>query len=189
MLVSVAMSMQASTKQDPVTSGEAQENTQSNLCVESVVWQEELEEAGETSPNTQENEILIASRDWDDYDEEILMQISMAEAESEGVEGKALVMLVVLNRVWSEEFPDSVEAVVFQNNQFSTVQPGGRYWTTTPDEECMEALELVRTGWDESQGALFFEATSNTETWHKNNLQYLFQFGNHIFYTTKEAGS
>ena len=42
-------------------------------------------------------ESMIKSRDWDSDDSERLMKIAMAEAESEGVEGKALVMLVVLN--------------------------------------------------------------------------------------------
>ena len=51
---------------------------------------------------------MIGSRDWGAEDSEILLKIAMAEAEGESVEGKALVMLVVLNRVWSEDFPGSL---------------------------------------------------------------------------------
>ena len=50
---------------------------------------------------------LSGSMDWDAEDAYMLAKIAMAEAESEDTEGKALVILVVLNRVWSEEFPDS----------------------------------------------------------------------------------
>ena len=50
-------------------------------------------------------------RSKEDY---LLAQIAMAEAEGEDTEGKALVMLVVLNRVEADEFPDSVENVIYQ---------------------------------------------------------------------------
>lgn len=110
-----------------------------------------------------------------------LLQIAMAEAEGESTEGKALVMLVVLNRVKSADFPDSVEAVIFQTNQFQVTEPGGRYWTTTPDRDCYEALAMVEDGWDESAGALYFESVVG-ECWHSRNLEYLFTVGNHDFY-------
>lgn len=128
---------------------------------------------------------MIQSYDWDGEDAEMLMKIAMAEAEGESVEGKALVMLVVLNRVWSGQFPDSIEAVIFQHYgnvwQFSPVVEGGRYWTTEPNEECAEALALVESGWDESQGAFYFESTGK-DGWHSRNLEFLFEYGGHKFY-------
>ena len=124
---------------------------------------------------------MIHIYDWDGEDERMLAKIAMAEAEGESVEGKALVILVVLNRVWSDEFPDSIEEVIFQKNQFSPVAEGGRYWTTEPDAGCYEALELVMGGWDESQGAFYFESTGR-DGWHSQNLEFLFEFGGHKFY-------
>lgn len=124
---------------------------------------------------------LIASRDWDSEDADILLKLAMAEAESESVEGKALVMLVVLNRVWSDGFPETVEAVVFQPHQFSPVKEGGRYYTTEPDAGCYEALRMIEQGWDESEGALYFESCEGN-SWHSDNLEYLYQVGNHKFY-------
>lgn len=124
---------------------------------------------------------MIMSRDWGSDDGERLLKIAMAEAEGESVEGKALVMLVVLNRVWSSDFPETIEEVIFQPTQFSTVEEGGRYYTTEPNEECYEALELVMSGWDESCGALYFESCAGS-SWHSENLEYLFQVGGHRFY-------
>lgn len=128
---------------------------------------------------------MIHSYDWDGEDERMLAKIAMAEAEGESVEGKALVILVVLNRAWSDEFPDSIEEVIFQHYgnvwQFSPMAEGGRYWTTEPDAGCYEALELVMGGWDESQGALYFESTGK-DGWHSRNLEFLFEFGGHRFY-------
>lgn len=135
----------------------------------------ESSEEPEPAPN------LAASRDWDSDDNYRLMKIAMAEAEGESVEGKALVMLVVLNRVWSDQFPNTIEEVIFQKNQFSPVKEGGRWYTTEPNEECAEALELVMNGWDESEGALYFESCK-ADSWHSKHLEFLFQYGNHKFY-------
>lgn len=130
------------------------------------------------------------SMDWDADENYLLAKIAMAEAEGEGVEGKAMVIMVVLNRVWAEGFPDSIEDVIFDHNeqkgiyQFSPVAPGGRWWTTEPDEECYEALRIIMVDrWDESEGALYFEAIYNGEsTWHSKNLEYIKTVGNHNFY-------
>nr|DAG14571.1 MAG TPA: Cell Wall Hydrolase [Caudoviricetes sp.] len=128
--------------------------------------------------------------DWDADESYLLAKIAMAEAEGEGVEGKAMVIMVVLNRVWAEGFPGTIEDVIFEYSeekdiyQFSPVAPGGRWWTTEPDEECWEALRLIMVEkWDESEGALYFEATYNgEETWHSKNLEYIKTVGNHNFY-------
>jgi len=87
----------------------------------------------------------IGSMDWDSDDAYRLAKIAMAEAESEDTEGKALVMLVVLNRVWSDEFPDTIEDVIFQKGQFSPIS-NGRYDEVEPDEDCYRALQLIQTG-------------------------------------------
>lgn len=126
-------------------------------------------------------ESMVQSRDLGTEESEMLLRVAMAEAEGESVEGKALVMLVVLNRVWSDKFPDTIEEVIFQPRQFSPVTEGGRYYTTEPNEECYEALELVMSGWDESRGALYFESCEG-DSWHSRNLEFLFQAGNHKFY-------
>ena len=94
---------------------------------------EEATQPTETAKAVETEEPLIASMDWDKDDSYLLCKIAMAEAESEGVKGKALVMLVVLNRVWSNEFPDTIEEVIFQKNQFSPVA-NGRYDAVEPDE-------------------------------------------------------
>lgn len=114
---------------------------------------EEKEEIQETDV-PEESSGMIGSMDWDSEDAYLLAKIAMAEAEGEDVEGKALVILVVLNRVWSGKFPDSIPEVIFQDGQFSPVS-NGRFDRVEPDRECYEALELIQLNkWDESQGAL-----------------------------------
>lgn len=132
---------------------------------------------------------IVASRDWDANDSYLLAKLAMAEAEGEDTEGKALVVMVVLNRVWSDGFPGTIEEVIMEEHngvyQFSVTQEDGRWWRVEPDDDCYAAVEMVMTGWDESQGALYFESKSDS-TWHQRNLEFLFQHGNHYFYKDKE---
>ena len=131
--------------------------------------------------------------DTEDQDEEhdenyMLAKIAMAEAEGEDTEGKALVILVTLNRVCSDSFPNSIEEVILQDEpciQFSVTAEGGRFWNVEPDADCWEALRLVESGWNESQDALYFESQSQSR-WHQENLEFLFEHGNHYFYRDKE---
>lgn len=119
-------------------------------------------------------------------DSYLLRKIAMAEAEGEDTEGKALVMLTVLNRVNDEKFPDSIEGVITELNAFTSYWDG-RYDSVEPDADCLKALRLiVDKQWDESQGATYFEVNPDGDTWHSRNLQKLFTHGNHTFYKEME---
>lgn len=117
---------------------------------------EETTQPTETAKAVETEEPLIASMDWDKDDSYLLCKIAMAEAESEGVKGKALVMLVVLNRVWSDEFPDTIEEVIFQKNQFSPVA-NGRYDAVEPNTYIDEPIP--KTLFYEPYSDRFFEST------------------------------
>lgn len=125
------------------------------------------------------------SMDFDVGEAYLLAKIAMAEAECESTEGKALVMLVVLNRVLSDEFPDTIGEVIFQHKdesyQFTTVG-SGRIYDNEPNEDCWDAIDLIQNGWDESEGALYFESSKSSNTWHSRNLDLLFTYGGHKFY-------
>lgn len=122
---------------------------------------------------------------FSDKDAYLLMKIAMAEAEDEDTKGKALVMRVVLNRVKSRDFPDSIKKVIYQDRQFSPIA-NGRFDRVEPNKDCQKALDMIaKNGWDESRGALYFESKS-ASTWHEDNLQFLFRHGNHYFYTDRE---
>lgn len=119
---------------------------------------------------------------WSADEAYLLAKIAMAEAEGEDTEGKALVILTVLNRVHSDSFPDTIGEVIFQEDAFTPVK-NGRFDEVEPNEDCYAALALIENGWDESQGSLYFERTTHKSTWHSRNLEELFDHGNHTFYT------
>ena len=125
----------------------------------------------------------VQSSPFSGEDEYLLVKIAMAEAEGECIEGKAMVIRVVLNREQSSAFPDTIEEVIFEDGQFTPVE-NGRFDRVEPNAECWAALDMVLIDkWDESEGALYFEAVYNGEnTWHSENLEYIKTVGNHNFY-------
>jgi spore germination cell wall hydrolase CwlJ-like protein len=113
-----------------------------------------------------------------DAENEDLCKIAMAEAGNQGITGKALVMRVVLNRM--EQWGMSIHDVIRQEGQF-TAYSNGHFASAVIDQKCIDALEMVMQGWDESWGALYFESGTG-RTWHSEHLDYLFTYGAHKFY-------
>lgn len=149
------------------------------------VIQQNIEEVVDESATSQLYETNfhdIMSCDWDADDSYLLAKIAMAEAEGEDIEGKAYVIMVILNRMLSDEFPDTIEDVIFQDNQFSPVS-NGRFYNVEPNDDCWDALDMIQVDkWDKSQGALYFESCQSEDNWHSRNLEYLFTHGKHRFY-------
>lgn len=137
-----------------------------------------LPETGETTQPS------IAVELTDD-EQRLLLQIGMAEANAGLGHGEcpqciALVMRTVLNRVASDRFSQTVQGVIYSPNQFTPVADGS-FYNAEPNELCLEALDMVIYGWDESQGALYYEWCDG-ESWHSRNLNLLFQHCNTRFY-------
>ncbi len=122
-------------------------------------------------------------------DVSMLERIVEAEAGGEDQVGKILVANVIFNRIISKQFPDTVEAVIFQKSdgdyQFSPVK-NGRYWSVNVSKDTRKAVERALSGEDFSEGALYFVArkrtTSSGVRWFDNNLKRLFKHGGHEFY-------
>lgn len=110
----------------------------------------------------------------------MLLKLGMAErGDTECTECIALVMRSVLNRVEAGHFR-SIRNTIFAQDQYLPVSDG-TYDTAQPNEQCYEALDMVIYGWDESQGALFYEWCEG-ESWHSKNLHLLLQHCDTRFY-------
>lgn len=133
------------------------------------------------------NVIKLSEKDYS-----ILTRIVEAEATGGDVKSKRLVANVVLNRVKSKSFPDTVEGVVFQklgsHAQFSPISDG-RYYTVNVTKETRQAVNQALSGEDHSQGALFFAArkysSASNMRWFDNNLKRLFSYGGHEYFSFK----
>ena len=128
-------------------------------------------------------------RELNETDYETLLRIVEAEAGGEDENGKLLVANVVLNRVDSPLFPDTVREVVYQQDygvyQFSPVKDG-RIERVTVSDETRRAVERAVYGEDISRGALYFAARSKASgesmRWFDSSLTWLFAYGGHEFY-------
>jgi N-acetylmuramoyl-L-alanine amidase len=125
-------------------------------------------------------------------EQNMLRRIVEAEASGEDVKGKILIANVVFNRMADEDFPDTVEKVVFQKTgdayQFSPISDK-RYWSVKISKETKEAVSRALKGEDYSNGALYFMArgktTGNGAAWFDRSLDWLFKHGRHEFYKNK----
>lgn len=124
-----------------------------------------------------------------DKDYDTLLRIVEAEAGGEDQDGKLLVANVVLNRVNSELFPNSVWDVVMQREQgIAQFSPtvDGRFQNVRVSEDTVDAVERALYGEDISRGALYFcareKADSDRLKWFDRKLTRLFSYGNHEFF-------
>ena len=122
------------------------------------------------------------SKDWSAQESYLLARIAMAEAEGCNIQTKTLIIMCVLNRVWSDEFPDTIEEVIFQENQFSPID-NGRWDRVEPNEDCYEAVKVVMEAkYDYSGGATYFENCVDEDNWHSRNLEFLYESEGIRFY-------
>lgn len=121
-------------------------------------------------------------KDWSAKESYLLARIAMAEAEGCNTQTKTLIIMCVLNRVWSDEFPDTIEEVIFQENQFSPID-NGRWDRVEPNEDCYEAVKVVMEAkYDYSCGATYFENCADEDNWHSRNLEFLYESEGIRFY-------
>ncbi len=113
-------------------------------------------------------------------DAEMLMKIAYCEDHT-NIESQAAVMACVLNRVADPNFPNTVEGVIRQKGQFSTVSSGA-FDKAEPNVDSHFALALVE-GRQIDTDALYFEASYAKNTWQSKNLVYLSTVGGTKYYT------
>lgn len=113
-----------------------------------------------------------------------LARIIHAEASGEPFNGKIAVGNVVLNRVASPQYPNTIYGVIFDRKhgtQFSPVSFGTIY--NTPSAESVIAAKICLEGYTLSEKALFFmNPRLATTSWIAQNRPFLFRIGNHYFY-------
>jgi len=113
-----------------------------------------------------------------------LARIMSAEAKGESFTGQIGVGTVVLNRVRSKQFPNTVKGVVFDRKygtQFTPVANGTIY--NTPTKSAVVAAKMCLDGYTLSGSVLYFLNPSiATSSWIQNNRKYAFRIGNHEFY-------
>lgn len=123
-----------------------------------------------------ENEVTVEDR-------ELLAKLVHAEAKGESYAGKVAVATVVLNRVDSTEFPDSIKEVIYQvangHYAFSPVQNG--QINQAPSQEARDAVQEALAFRGQGKGSLFFyNPVTSTSDWITSR-ETLLTIGKHRF--------
>ncbi|MBP3285278.1 MAG: cell wall hydrolase [Clostridia bacterium] len=142
--------------------------------------------SGSSSPSTPIAPSGSNSDLYTDYNDAVywLSRIIEAEAAGESLKGKVAVGEVILNRVRSDEFPNTIWTVIFDTKfgiQFEPVANGSIY--NTPSAESIKAAKIALDGSNYVGKCLYFLnpriAQSN---WISKNRVYYTTIGNHDFY-------
>lgn len=109
----------------------------------------------------------------------LLAKVIAAEARGESYTGQVAVGAVVLNRVESSSFPDTVAGVVYQAGAFSAVTDSN--WSVEPNATSKKAAQDAINGWDPSGGALYYYNPAKTSNAWIRSRPIITTIGSHVF--------
>lgn len=109
----------------------------------------------------------------------LLSKVIYSEARGEPYKGQVAVGAVVLNRVASSSFPNTIAGVVYQSGAFDAVSDG--QINLQPDETARKAAQDAINGWDPTSGCIYyFNPATATSKWIWSRPQVI-TIGKHIF--------
>lgn len=144
----------------------AKEPVEEEVVVETPVVETAEKEEVESEP--------IRVPDLSKSDISLIALVTMAEAEGETELGQRLVIDVILNRMEHSAFPSTVEDVVYQTNQFTSV------WNGRIDK-CVALPSIISLVEDELEGRTNYEVVFFRTGHYSIYGNPLFQEGNHYF--------
>ena len=109
----------------------------------------------------------------------LLARIISAEARGEPYTGQVAVGAVVLNRVESPSFPDTISGVIYQNGAFTAINDG-QFWEPI-EAGCYSAARDALNGWDPTGGALYYYNPAKTSNKWIRSRPVITQIGDHLF--------
>lgn len=150
----------------------------------SVSWDNKYYTAEITMDNVNIPDEIIGGRNYSNDEIFWLARIISSESEDEPFAGKIAVGNVVLNRVSSPEYPDTIYSVIFDDKhgiQFQPVANGSIYKEAIQDaylaaKLCLEGYNII------GECKYFLNPDKATSFWIPNNKSYYTSIGNHDFY-------
>lgn len=133
--------------------------------------------SGNTSSDTTTSASLPGGYSQNDI--QLMANAVYGEARGEPYTGQVAVAAVILNRVESASFPNTISGVIFEPRAFTAVADG-QIWLT-PNEQAKEAVLDAINGWDPSSNAeYYFNPETATSKWIWSRPQ-IKKIGKHIF--------
>lgn len=129
------------------------------LKVDGIAGPQTLAAMGIFTSSTASNTSTTSTSDLN-----LLSRLVYAEARGEPYEGQVAVAAVVLNRVESSSFPNTIAGVIYQSGAFSVVNDG--QINLEPDTTARKAAQDALNGWDPSYGSIYyFNPDTATSAW------------------------
>ena len=129
--------------------------------------------------STSSSSTSTSGSNYSDNDLNLLAKLIYGEARGESYTGQVAVGAVVLNRVKSSSFPNTISGVIYQKNAFTAVSDG--QINLAPDQTAKKAAKDALNGWDPTNGALYYYNPSiATSSWIFSRKT-LTTIGNHVF--------
>ena len=114
-------------------------------------------------------------------DLQLLARTINGEARGEPYEGQVAIGAVILNRVKSSMFPNTVAGVVYQSGAFTAVQDGQINSPISEGSTVYKAAQDAKNGWDPTGGAIYyFNPNTATNSWIWSR-PYITTIGKHRF--------
>lgn len=134
------------------------------LTVDGIAGPATLKAMGITSSGTSSSGGSGGTTTSNSTDLNLLARIIHGEARGEPYTGKVAVGAVVLNRVRSSNFPNTIAGVIYQAGAFDAVKDG--QINMAPDSSSIKAAQDALNGWDPSYGAIYyFNPNTATSKW------------------------
>lgn len=122
----------------------------------------------------------VLSKTIKPYELNLLARVIHGEARGEPYLGKVAVAAVILNRVLSSIYPNTIEGVIYQSSQFESVSNG--QFNLHPGTSSYKAAREALKGLDPTLGALYFlNPKVAKNTWWFDRRQKTVTIGNHVF--------
>lgn len=109
----------------------------------------------------------------------LLARCVYGEARGEPYKGQVAVAAVILNRVKSSQFPNSISGVIYQSGAFDAVSDG--QINLTPDETAIKAATDAMNGWDPTNGCLYYYNPDTATNKWMLSLPITLRIGRHVF--------
>lgn len=109
----------------------------------------------------------------------LLAKIVYAEARGEPYSGQVAIAAVVLNRVKSASFPNTISGVIYQPYAFTAVNDG--QINLTPNNTAYKAAQDALNGWDPTYGCIYYynpKTATSSWIWSRKTVVTI---GNHVF--------
>ena len=114
-------------------------------------------------------------------DVQLIARAINGEARGESYEGQVAVGAVIMNRVRSSSFPNTISGVIYQQGAFTAVSDGQINVAIAKDSTVVKAAQDAINGWDPTGGALYyFNPDTATSSWIWSRPQ-IKTIGKHIF--------